>query len=140
MKTCFKCNAEKPLTEFYRHPMMGDGYLGKCKECNKKDVRENYEKRREQYLEYDRRRYRESAKRRAGIKASQKRYPERDKARIKLRTEVAAGRIIRQPCEVCGEKKVDAHHEDYAKPLEVRWLCRKHHMQHHRYPHGCKQP
>lgn len=140
MKTCFKCKTEKPPEEFYRHPMMGDGRLGKCKECTKVDVRENYAAKRDRYLEYDRRRYRESPQRRAGIEASQKRHPDRHKARTKLRTEVAAGRIIRQPCEVCGEKKVDAHHEDYAKPLEVRWLCRKHHMQHHRYPRGCKQP
>ena len=140
MKTCFKCNTEKPLTEFYRHPMMGDGYLGKCKECNKKDVRENYEKRRSQYLEYDRRRYRENPKRRAGIEASKARHPDREKARRITRSAMSSGQLTKQPCEVCGLKKVDAHHEDYAKPLEVRWLCRKHHMQHHRYPHGCKQP
>lgn len=137
MKTCFKCKQPKPLTEFYKHPMMGDGRLGKCKECAKVDVRENYEARREQYLEYDRKRYRERESRRAGIEASQKRYPKKHKARCLLHTAVANGTIKKQPCEVCGSVKVDAHHADYAKPLDVRWLCRKHHMEFHRIPRGC---
>lgn len=35
-------------------------------------------------------------------------------------------------CEVCGRtRNVDAHHDDYAKPLDVRWLCRSHHRKLH---------
>lgn len=40
MKRCFKCFEEKKVDEFYKHKMMGDGHLGKCKECTKKDVKE----------------------------------------------------------------------------------------------------
>lgn len=48
MKVCFKCNIEKPLTEYYKHKKMGDGHLNKCKDCTKKDT-----KKRQDYLSND---------------------------------------------------------------------------------------
>lgn len=41
------------------------------------------------------------------------------------------GKLIRHPCKECGESKVHAHHPDYERPLDVQWLCPKHHMQLH---------
>lgn len=52
-------------------------------------------------------------------------------AHIWVHRAVKAGKMIRQPCEICGVEKVDAHHDDYWKPFEVRWLCRSHHREHH---------
>ena len=42
-KTCFKCGIEKGIDDFYRHPQMSDGHVNKCKDCNKKDVKGNYD-------------------------------------------------------------------------------------------------
>lgn len=56
----------------------------------------------------------------------------KDSARKIAYHTIKKGVLIKQPCEVCGEVKVDAHHDDYTKPLDIRWLCRKHHLAHHR--------
>jgi hypothetical protein len=52
---------------------------------------------------------------------------------------IRTGRLVPQPCEVCGStgtcrngiNYVHAHHDDYAKPLKVRWLCAAHHHEIH---------
>jgi uncharacterized Zn finger protein (UPF0148 family) len=71
--------------------------------------------------------------------------PEKKKARNALTYAVWSGRITPQPCEKCGAspinylgwRAVHAHHDDYSKPLEVRWLCVPCHGDEHRkYPKG----
>ena len=56
----------------------------------------------------------------------------KNKARNKLKLAIKLGKISRKVCEI---KKCNligqGHHEDYAKPLEVRWLCRIHHEELH---------
>ncbi len=45
MKKCFKCGENKELGLFYKHKKTADGYLNKCIECTKKDVKgSNYDK------------------------------------------------------------------------------------------------
>lgn len=56
-------------------------------------------------------------------------YPEKYKARYMLRNAVRLGKVIKGCCEVCGSPIVESHHDDYSKPLEVRWLCRLHHRE-----------
>jgi hypothetical protein len=42
-----------------------------------------------------------------------------------------SGKLIKSPCELCGDNKSNAHHDDYALPLVVRWLCDNHHSEWH---------
>lgn len=48
------------------------------------------------------------------------------------------GKIIKQPCEVCGVTKVHAHHPDYSQHYSfVKWLCPAHHkIEHMRLNHA----
>lgn len=52
-------------------------------------------------------------------------------ARQAVRVAIAAGHLKRRPCEVCFASPTHAHHDDYAEPLEVRWLCPHHHLVEH---------
>ena len=57
--------------------------------------------------------------------------PEKRRAQSAVAYALRVGRLLRGVCEVCGAEKVHAHHDDYSKPLEVRWLCPKHHAANH---------
>ena len=64
----------------------------------------------------------------------------REKARVVAKANYAlrTGKIEREPCHVCG-RNAQMHHPDYTKPLEVVWVCRKHHMAAHHESGGFKQ-
>lgn len=57
------------------------------------------------------------------------RYPERHNAHQKVSNAIRRGKLLKENCEKCGSDNVEAHHDDYSKPLDVRWLCRKHHIE-----------
>ena len=64
-------------------------------------------------------------------KKKRTRKPEVRRAHTAVWNELRQRRIKKQPCAVCGAARVDSHHEDYSKPLEIIWLCRAHHQQRH---------
>ncbi len=50
-----------------------------------------------------------------------------------VETAVKRGKLNKLPCQVCGGTKlVHAHHDDYARKLDVIWLCPLHHKQRHK--------
>lgn len=62
---------------------------------------------------------------------SARRNPVQSAARRELEGALKRGEVIRHPCFVCRETKVEAHHWDYGRPLSVFWLCRTHHVAAH---------
>ena len=60
------------------------------------------------------------------------RYPEKVRAREIVAKAKKKGKLIPMPCFICGNEKVHAHHEDYSKPLDVKWMCIKCHHKAHR--------
>ena len=57
--------------------------------------------------------------------------PDKYVAQHTLNNAVRRGKLRRGACEVCGAENAHAHHDDYSRPLDVRWLCTKHHREHH---------
>lgn len=126
--------------------MMADGHLGKCKTCTKKDTAEREAKLSKvpEWKEKELARHRaKSAKARSegrfpnadAIKKGQEKWQAANKHKTKAQNAVNNAlrdkRLTRQPCEVCGELRVHGHHDDYSKPLDVKWLCVKHHAERH---------
>lgn len=146
-KTCFKCKELKPLDCFYKHSQMKDGRVNKCIECNKKDVIQNRLDKADYYRSYDKYRaskphrvmarklYRETDEGKEAVKRAHQKwkeiYPDRRNAINKLNNAVRDKKIVKQPCFVCGCEKVEAHHFDYSRPLDVTWLCNYHHREVH---------
>ena len=118
MKTCYVCKACEPQAQFYATSWM-------CKPCHKE--RDAKRKNRGSGGNHS-----EAAKLRKR-RWSASHYPsERDKARRLVRSAIESGALVRKSCcESCGAERkrsdgvtaVQAHHDDYSKPLEVRWLC-----------------
>lgn len=167
MKACFKCGAEKPLSDFYKHPSMSDGHVNKCKECNKKDVRENRADKKDYYDEYDRNRsnhrervtkqaervkerYHKDEEFRQKVLTQRKRWEDsnthKKKAHSAVGNALRDGKLIKaENCEGCdcNDKPLQGHHWSYEEKywLDVVWLCPECHGQEHkRLNEICRNP
>jgi hypothetical protein len=104
------------------HPEQARGYTRKYRESHLEQERERASKRRVANCDEVHESHRN------WIKAN----PEKRKAQQALQKAVRADKIVRQPCEICGNSKSHGHHDDYSKPLVVRWRCALDHGQLHR--------
>lgn len=133
-KECRKCGNLKPLDSFYVHKAMADGYLNICKKCVKNRIKKHRQEN-DSVRDYDRWRYHNDPKRKARVDKNTKEYrknnPEKYKAHTMISNAIRDKKLTRLPCQVCGDTSSHAHHEDYSKPMDVIWLCAKHHQRHH---------
>lgn len=150
-KVCKKCGLEKPLSDFYKKIRSIDGYRGYCKSCWADNNKKYYAKNKnsilaagKDYRERNQGKCRENSKnwkakntqkvreyRKRDFKKYCEKYPEKVLAHRAVNTVLKNGSLIKQPCEECSNPNSQAHHDDYSKPLEVRWLCTKCHTAHH---------
>lgn len=132
-KRCRICRQLKSLTAFYQREKSKDGYRNECKPCFYLAVKARVTPAKRKPWDI---RWAKSEKGKVSLRAAAARqrvkYPEKKKARNAVNNAIADRRLIRQPCQFPGCRfKAEGHHEDYSKPLEVEWLCRKHHWQLH---------
>lgn len=122
MKACTICKENKESEDFFKDKRTKSGLYSACKVCHlKRRIRKpnnsvGFIESRNTYA----RKYRQGVEQKIKQNARQKVY-----------LAIKEGKIVRQPCEKCGEKS-EAHHPDYSKPLEVKWLCIIHHTEEHR--------
>jgi hypothetical protein len=145
MKICKKCNIEKAVVFFNKwYKKNGNsGFRTYCKDCDHKVNKEYREKNKENLIKkrrenggYEPKKYCTDPSKLheyERIYRSQKKYPEKVKARNYINSLIRIGKVIRpSSCESCLKViKIEAHHEDYNKPLEVKWLCKSCHTEEH---------
>jgi hypothetical protein len=142
---------EKQINDFYKHSAMADGHLNKCIVCVKARIEKHREANLKKIREYDKLRgsqphrvkaRKEYAKTEQGKSAFRrardsykKRYPMKYAAHIITGNAIRDGKLIRASnCSVCSAtEKIEGHHDDYTKPLDVRWLCEGCHKEWHRH-------
>ncbi len=133
-KVCFKCGIKKPLEDFYKHSMMGDGRLGKCKECTKRDVAEHRAANIDRIRAYDKERAKLPHRKENASSVTSK-WRQADRRRMKCHNAVTravrAGLLRKHPCSRCDAPKALAHHESYDHALDVVWLCQPCHKKRH---------
>ena len=148
MKHCGSCGTDKPEDQFPKRAASKDGLAAKCKDCQRvyDKARANNPgrvKARQEYAKTEQgkaaatRAKRSWAERNKGkVQDSTRRYrdsnPNKARAHGMVGYAIKRGNLHPEPCEVCGQASpVHAHHDDYAKPLNVRWLCPDHHKAWH---------
>lgn len=127
-KTCSQCGMTLPLDSFYRDRRASTGRDARCKVCQRK-ASQAWRLRNPDHALWTR----ESNPERNRLYKRTPLQRQRNKARAFTRQALRVGVLTRPPtCSSCGATgRIESHHEDYSKPLEVTWLCRPCHIQRH---------
>lgn len=142
MKKCSRCNQEKRDSDFYKDRRTPSGLKCQCKKCHSLTsiATRDPEKTRDRNRDYMRRaRERNPIKfREREVAYSRKRkLNDNMRARYRLNRAIISGVVVKpHACSRCGRNlKLNAHHSDYSRPLDVVWLCTECHGIEHRRIH-----
>ena len=149
-KVCIVCKQSLPLESFFKNGKWWHSYCKKCKyeDTNKRNKiryqdesarllrtqkrREWLEKRPEYFTQVERRKRKfDPEKIKLDNLKYRTRHPEKFRAHQIVYHAKKKGLLFNQKCRDCDSLKTFAHHPDYSKPLEVMWLCHKHHTLEH---------
>lgn len=125
MKKCNKCLKEKSWDKFYKNRSRKDGFENACKECERN--RKRGSKGLKEYMKNYRQTHK--AELREGWKKWRKANMPQFRANLRVADAIRRGKLVRGNCEICKLPNAEAHHEDYSKPLMIRWLCKQHHVE-----------
>ncbi len=137
MKPCWKCMSVKGVEEFNKSSSSGCGLNSRCRACdnNASALRRAAPGMAEKASAYHEKWAKENMdKIKENTKSYAERNPEKRKAYSELWAAISSNKIVKPTeCEECGgHGLIDGHHDDYNKPLVVRWLCRSCHKAHHK--------
>ncbi len=136
MKQCSICKKEKEinLVKFKPNKISKDGLTSYCRDCKQKIDRvysRKYRQKNPEWKKKDNKRMIKNGVIQKSVEMWRKKNPEKYKA-YKIFAEALRKKILKkEPCIVCDEIKVDGHHSDYSKPLDVIWICHNHHKKFH---------
>lgn len=134
---CGTCKDFKPATNFYANKRTLLGIKSQCKGCHSATsiASRNADLARATNAAYmARAREADPERFRARERARTRPVDHKVLARQEVNNAVKRGDLLKPTtCEGCGEsKKLTGHHDDYSKPLDVRWLCYSCHGKEHR--------
>lgn len=160
MKTCTACNETKSFDQFWKDSR-SQSYRSKCKDCTNtkrkaylkteagrisairstkkyqasergQEVLAKYKKSEERQITISKHTRSAKYKQRSDAQYIKDKTNGKAQARRAVNNALAKGKMSKLPCEVCGSTKlIHGHHDDYSKPLDVKWLCPTHHYQRH---------
>lgn len=133
-KTCTRCGSTHSPDMFHKRAASPDGIAHACKPCAKKLDSMKHFKNRDARLSRMRVYSKTPEAKKAHAESIQRWQAENQKQRAAntaLGNAVRDGKVFKTACMICGETKAEGHHADYDRPLDVIWLCTKHHKAAH---------
>lgn len=128
-KICTGCGRDLPLSAFNKTKNSKDGLQSTCRECCSEYNRKRYAANKEKF-KADVRKYKKENPEKVletRLKTCNKAPTQKNAYKV-VEAALRSGALIKpDTCSGCGcksdEHRIEAHHHDYSKPLDVIWLC-----------------